>query len=140
MNDSIFVMPQFMTRSVIQSMLHHALTVADGQPCAGLLGTQQLDHAAIRYVTLFKENENLAQILSSWSEAKIECIGFFHMKGGETPQLLSAVLPEVYVELAVSLDEAGRLDLEAFQCKGHDVDRREISMCLIEDGQLVADE
>ncbi|MDX8388244.1 MAG: hypothetical protein R8M46_06910 [Ghiorsea sp.] len=138
MNDLLVQTPQFIARSVIQTMLHQALISDNGRPCMGLL-CASADGLTIQDIVLVNQPQPLAGVMKKIQTKGLECAGFFYKKNEKPSEEFLSELPGFHTELCVNLDEAGRLDLLAFQKdKGNDTNL-EITLILIEDGQLEAD-
>ncbi len=136
MND-LTLSPQFITRTVFQNLLHQALVAGDNA-CFGLLAAPVTSPHIISQSVVLKSVAKKEKI-AAWSENDLVCTGLFHLEHQAIPVSIVAMMPSEYIELSISLDEKGRLDLLAYHQDKASKNRHESPLILIEDGQLEAD-
>ena len=138
MNDSVSIKPKFITRSAFQNILHLAL-VADGtRACIGLLGSGSAGQ--IQTIHLVRSAEELTRKLTSWQRENINCVGLFHLERETPATYLKDIMPELYIDASVNLDEKGRLDVLAYQVSKATNQKQHLSLDMIEDGHSDLDE
>jgi len=138
MSNSQSIKPKFITRSAFQNILHLALVAGDTRACAGLLGSGFTGQ--IQTIQSVRSVEELTLHLSLWQKENINCVGLFHLEQ-ETPAIyLKDIMPELYIDASVNLDEKGRLDVLAYQVSKSTNQKQHLSLDMIEDGHSDSDE
>jgi len=123
-------------RSAFQFILHHALLSTPPQSCCGLLGSHDAYMDNIEHVTLVGNALDGQRCLSRWQAKRVACVGMFHVASDhDVDASLLQCMPDVYIKLSVSLDEKGRLDVFAYQCRAASDEKIRLDMVMIEDGQ-----
>ena len=125
-------------RSAFQFILHHALQAGKQKESWGLLGSKALNLRHIDSIACLPE-KSAGQTLPHWLGDDVICAGIFYLQGEAVSETMLACVPDDYVELAVCLDEKGRLDLFAFQCVRGSDEKIPCTVTMIEDGQALAD-
>ena len=119
-----------MTRTVIQNLMHFA--IAAPNTCEGLLFSNDVSGRTVN-AALLLNNADAQKESESFQAQGLSCVGQFHLGNGASKRL-SALLSDTYIDVSVSLAEEGRLDLYA--TRNSESGMEEISLVLIEDGQL----
>ncbi|MDQ6976940.1 MAG: hypothetical protein Q9M75_02390 [Ghiorsea sp.] len=125
------------SRVAFQLILHQALTKQAEQNFFGLLGCAENHKHTIEKVTVLTAVSQIDTALQQWRKADIICVGVFQMQGVQLTDEVKKMMPNCYVDLAVKLDEKGRLDLLAQLCNQSENIQTVLPLCLIEDGQQV---
>lgn len=125
------------SRIAFQSILHQALTNQAEQNLFGLLGSAEKHEHTIEKVIVLTAVSQIDAALQQWRKVGIICVGVFQMQGVELTDAVKGMIPNCYVDLAVKLDEKGRLDLLAQLCNQSENTQTVLPLCLIEDGQQV---
>ncbi|MCF6208105.1 MAG: hypothetical protein L3J61_01790 [Ghiorsea sp.] len=125
------------SRIAFQSILHQALTNQAEQNLFGLLGSAEKHEHTIEKVIVLTAVSQIDAALQQWRKVGITCVGVFQMQGVELTDAVKGMIPNCYVDLAVKLDEKGRLDLLAQLCNQSENTQTVLPLCLIEDGQQV---
>ncbi|MDX8382895.1 MAG: hypothetical protein R8M45_02365 [Ghiorsea sp.] len=124
-------------RSAFQFILHQALQAAEQQTSYGLLGSKISSKHCIEYISMLPVASTM-DTSSCWQAEDVVCMGLVHLHGEQVSEAMLACVPKHYVELAVCLDEKGRLDLFAFQCVLGSDEKIACAVTMIEDGQALA--
>lgn len=140
MKNLLITPPQFITRTVLQTMLHRALAAGESLTCTGVLGVSQGAVNTIQYIEVISSDSALGIVLASWKKAEVRCIGCFRLQHQSVSKNMLDMMPDDYTELSVRLDEVGRLDILAHQHDKTTQDTSVLSLNLIEDGHAVVDE
>ncbi len=137
MNELLNSSQYFITRHVFQNLLHQAL-VADEADYSGVLAAVPSANHMVQHMVVVKGDDPTA-VISELANNGFVCIGLFHLINQEVSASLQQAMPDVYIDVSVSLDEKGRLDLLACRRGQESSASEEITLVLIEDGQLEAD-
>ena len=125
------------SRVAFQLILHQALTNQAKQNFFGLLGSAEKHEHTIEKVIALTAVSQIDTALQQWRKAGITCVGAYQMQGVQLTDEVKNMMPNCYVDLAVKLDEKGRLDLLAQLCNQSENIQTVLPLCLIEDGQQV---
>ncbi len=126
--------PTAISRRAFQWILHQALVADERHVYCGLVGALSSSMSWIQKVAMVKETADIRQTLDVWSGLDIQCLGFFHFADEDAPTALVDAMPDLYIEIKVSLSEKGRLDLWAYHRDKTKGSAEKTDLHLIEDG------
>jgi len=136
-----YLMPQqqFIARSTFQWILHQALVADERYVYCGVVGTAASEPQTIQHVAMIKDMEDVEQTLSVWQDLDIVCAGYFHFEQDTACSAVVDAMPKQFLELAVNLDEKGRLDLFVYPHGFKQSVAEKVVLKLTEDGQSATD-